>query len=322
MSPALSIIIVNWNSLDYLRACLRSIFATVQNLSFEVMVVDNASAFDPTCSLQEEFSDVTVLRSHTNLGFSAANNLGFSHSSGRYILFLNPDTELLDNAAAAMLECFRHSPQTGILGCKLLNSDRSVQTSCIQRFPTILNQILDFDLLRSRWPMWRLWGIAPLFSHHEHPVPVEVVSGACLMVPRELFQRIGGFNEAFFMYAEDVDLCYRVHRLGRSISFTDKATVLHHGGGPSRSRNGSAWIAVMQRRAILQFCRQEHGPAYAMAYRATTAVVAVARFTCLAGLRLACSFSSRRNSLHQSAMKWLSVLKWALGLENAHPAKS
>lgn len=311
----LSIIIVNWNSLDYLRACLRSIFYLEPTAGFEVIVVDNSSTTDPRPWIAEEFPAVKVIRSEHNLGFSRANNLGVRHASGKYLLFLNPDTVLIGSALSTMLSSFQKLPEAGILGCRLLNTDGTVQTSCIQRFPTLLNQLLDLEWLRSRWPRWSLWGIAPLFSDNLEPVAVEVVSGACLMMSRDVFERVGGFNESYFMYAEDVDLCYRTRAAGSKVYYSGHAQVVHHGGGPSKARNGSAWIAVMQRRAILQFCRQIHGQPYAAAYRTTMALSSMVRLACIALLRVMYAFSPAKHTFSSASSKWSSVLRWALGLD-------
>jgi GT2 family glycosyltransferase len=321
MAATLSIIIVNWNSLDYLRACLRSLACDQQAPPFEIIVVDNCSLVDPTAVFRDEFPSITVIRSENNLGFSAANNLGFRSSSGKYLLFLNPDTEIIGSALSTLTSCIAELPDAGILGCTLLNSNGTLQTSCIQRFPTILNQLLDFDFLRSRWPRWPIWGIAPLFARPAIPVAVEVISGACLMMPRHVFERIGGFNETFFMYAEDVELCYRTSAGGYKVYYTGQARVIHHGGGSTKSRTGNSWVAVMQRRAILQFCRQAHGASYAATYRAAMILSSIVRLAILALLRVLSLFSATEPSSYNSACaKWTSVLRWALGLEPGTPS--
>lgn len=315
--PMLSIIIVNWNSLDYLCECLRSIFCGAPISPFEVIVVDNHSSEDPSIQILAKFPAVKVIRTATNLGFSAANNLGFRHSSGKYLLFLNPDTVILDSALSTLLSVFTQLPDAGILGCMLLNRNKTVQTSCVQRFPTILNQLLDFEFLQSRWPRSPIWGITPLIARSPHPAPVEVISGACLLIARDVFQQLGGFNETYFMYAEDVDLCYRARAIGRMAYYTGEAQVVHYGGGSSLSRNGNAWIAVMQRRAILQFCKHAHGGLYAAAYRASVVVAALARLFCLAFLRLLRPFFSQEPlPFGPASSKWRSVLRWGLGLNS------
>src|SRR5215475_8918812 len=152
--PDLSIIIVNWNSKAFVRKCLVSLYANTQKTKFEIVVVDNASYDGCGEMLRAEFPKVHFIQNDKNLGFAAANNLGFESTAGRNILFLNPDTEVIGPAIDTLVEFVDHNPKAGVVGGKLLNTDKSIQTSCIQRFPTILNQVLDADLLRKLFPSW------------------------------------------------------------------------------------------------------------------------------------------------------------------------
>lgn len=311
----LSIIFVNWNSFGYLRESLRAVFATATGVKYEVIVVDNASSADDAAKVRSEFSQVKLIESKENLGFAGANNLGMKHSRGQYLLFLNPDTLVAGKAIAVLLEAMKAVGGAGIVGCKLLNTDGSVQTSCIQRFPTIWNQLLDLEFLRLRRPNWKLWGIAPLFSQGTEPVVVEVVSGACLLIDRDSFIQAGGFSREYFMYAEDVDLCYQIRKLGRKAYYTGSASVLHHGGGASRERCGNAWVAIVQRQAILRFCRRTRGPAYAELFRVTMACNALLRLVLLAIILPFRKLARDKRFLHSTPEKWFGVLKWALGLD-------
>jgi GT2 family glycosyltransferase len=270
---------------------------------------------DETAALRREFPGVRAIRSETNLGFAGANNLGFERSSGKYVLFLNPDTEVVGPAIATMLAKLKSLPAAGILGCKLLNSDGSLQTSCIQRFPTILNQILDAEVLRLRWPQWKLWGSAPLFSDSPEPAIVEVVSGACLMIERATLERAGRFSTQYLMYAEDVELCYQVRRLGLNNYYTGEAVVVHHGGGSSREQKGNQWVAIMQRQAIFRFCRNTRGRGYAAAYRMAMAMNAACRLLLLGITYPFRGFTTEQGMVYSTPAKWISVLQWALGLD-------
>src|SRR5665213_104675 len=212
----LSIIFVNWNSVNYLRDCCASIFEHTHGIAFEIIVVDNASPEGGVDALKEEFRDIVIIKSPENLGFAGANNVGFKKSTGNLILFLNPDTKLLNPAINILLESFKSLPDAGIVGCKLLNADLSVQTSSIMKFPGILTQVLQSDALMRRWPSFPVWNIGPLFSDDVKPAKVEAITGACMMMRREVFERVGMFSEEYFMYAEDVDLCWKVTRAGFS----------------------------------------------------------------------------------------------------------
>jgi GT2 family glycosyltransferase len=211
----LSIICVNWNSLEYLRECIASVYQHTHGVSFEIIVVDNASPQGGVDALKQQFPEITIIKSEKNLGFAGANNVGFRRSSGDYVLFLNPDTKLAEPAINAMLQHIKMLPDAGIVGCKLLNTDLSVQLTSIQKFPTILNQVLDAEYLQLRWPHCFLWEIAPLFSNEVKLLKVEVITGACMLLRREVFERVGMFSEDYFMYAEDIDLNYKVRRAGQ-----------------------------------------------------------------------------------------------------------
>src|SRR5579872_7241306 len=210
----LSIICVNWNSVDYLRECIASVYEFTRDISFEIIVVDNASSQEGVDALKEKFPEVTLIKSAKNLGFAGANNLGFRRSSGAYVLLLNPDTKLISPAINVMLEHMKSLTDAGIVGCKLLNTDLSVQLTAIQKFPTILNQVFDLEYLQLRWPRCPLWEIAPLFSTSVKVIKVEVISGACMLLRRQVFQQVGMFSEEYFMYAEDIDLNYKVKSAG------------------------------------------------------------------------------------------------------------
>lgn len=231
----LSVIIVNWNSAEYTVSCVSSIEAETKNLEFEIIVVDNASTDDSCRVIQERCPKVKLIRSERNVGFARANNLGFRHSLGGILLFLNPDTELHGPAINLMFERLNSSADIGVLGCRLLNPDLSVQTSCIHRFPTILNQIADIELLRQRFPRLRLWGMRPLFlTDCGKPISVEAVSGACQMVKRDVLETVGLFSTDYFMYMEDLELCYRISQIGKKVCYLGCATIVHHGGQSSK----------------------------------------------------------------------------------------
>ena len=312
--PDLSIIIVNWNSAAFVRRCLSSIYANSGAMTVEILVVDNAS-FDGCDELvQNEFPAVRFIQNPENQGFARANNLGFSHASGRNLLFLNPDTEVVGPALETLLSVLQATPDVGIVGARLLNSDGSIQTSCIQRFPTILNQALDIEWLHLRYPKCPLWNIGPLFEGSESPVSVDAVSGACLMIERGVFEEVGQFTTDYFMYAEDVDLCWKVKRLGRNNYYVGRAEVVHHGGQSTLAKPESNFSNVMMRESSLKFLLASRGRAYAGAYRFTTALAAVVRLAMTGAALLLTAGRFRRLVLARALSKWTAILRWALGV--------
>lgn len=312
----LSIIVVNWNSVDYLRDCIASIYARTQDVSFEIIVVDNASSKSGIETLRQQFPKVIVDLSKANLGFARANNRGFRYSCGKYILFLNPDTRLVNEAIGIMLKHMKSLPSAGIVGCKHLSPDFSVQTCTIQKFPTILNQVLGIERLRLRWPHCRLWEISPLFSNEPRPVKVEVIPGACMMLSREVFEKVGGFSEDYFMYAEDIDLNYKVARLGLENYYVGEAALIHYGGQSSRQQTVNQWATIMKSKAMLRFYMKTRGPFYAAMYRVSMGAVAMARLILLT-LLLSLKVSTwDKRSIREASAKWRAVLKWAVGVDD------
>jgi GT2 family glycosyltransferase len=307
----LSIICVNWNSLEYLRECIRSVYTETKGVDFEIIVVDNASPEGGVDTLKGEFPQINIVNSPENVGFARANNLGFQNSSGQYVLLLNPDARLAGPAINQLLDAIRSLPDAGIVGGKLLNSDLSVQTQAIQKFPTILNQLLNIEALRVRWPRCALWDLGPLFEKNEGPVRVDVIPGACMLLRREVFEKVGMFSDDYFMYGEDLDLNYKVKLIGLSSYYVGEAEIIHHGGRSSSRQKVSQWSTVMKYKAMLCFYRKSRGKLYGSFYRVAMGSSAVGRL-----ILLALMFPiGDREAIRWTAAKWSTVLKWAIGVE-------
>lgn len=310
----LSIVLVNWNSVPYLRECLTSIYQNTHNISFEIVVIDNASPDGGIDTLTTAFPNITIVKSKHNLGFAAANNIAFQHTKGENILFLNPDTQIIGAAIPLMLDRLKTLSDAGIVGCKLLNTDLSIQTSCIQKYPTILNQVLDIEHLRLRWPECPLWAIGPLFLASTKPVKVESVSGACLMIKRDVFERVNLFSEEYFMYAEDIDLCHKVSRIGLANYYVGEAVVIHHGGKSSGQVEVTQWATIMKFRAMTRFCFKTRGKAYSLCFRLAMGCAAAVR---LAAILAIATCGGEFVNVRIATAKWRAVLGWATGFSNA-----
>jgi GT2 family glycosyltransferase len=264
--------------------------------------------------LASQFPGVQFIQSRANIGFAAANNLGFAHSSGRAVLFLNPDTEIVGDALAAMTTVLDRTPDAGAVGARLLNSDGTVQTSCIQRFPTILNQAIDSEILRDAFPKLSFWGMGPLLEKQPAPVSVDVISGACMMVRRRAFEHVGLFTASYFMYSEDVDLCFKLHKAGYKNYYADDAVVVHHGGASASANGRLHFCAVVMRDGLSRFFALRYGKAYAAAYRASIVLTSIARCIVLgASIMLAPSSEHR---FREALSRWKAVLRWGLGLNS------
>jgi N-acetylglucosaminyl-diphospho-decaprenol L-rhamnosyltransferase len=314
MNPELSIIIVNYKSAAFVEACLQSIYRTCASIALEVIVVDNASGDHCGEMLRTKFPNVKFVASPHNSGFAAANNLGFEHSRGRKVLLLNPDTVVFEDAIFNMMHALERCDSAGLVGPKLLNSDGSIQTTCVRRFPSLLNELLASDALRRWFPRMSIWGMRPLFDGASAPVRVEAVSGACMMLHRDVFVRVGHLSTEYFMYGEDIDLCYKVAQVGAGVYYLPDSVVVHHGGGSSSI--SSNFSAIQERASMLQFMRMRRGEAYALAYRAGMGLVAVIRLVLLYLLYLA---RPRQIAVRRAISKWTAILLWTVGVQSAIP---
>jgi hypothetical protein len=311
--PEVSIIIVNWRSREYVRACLKSIAQERRRDAYEVLVVDNDSGDGCGAMLQEEFPDVRYIESTTNLGFAKANNLAAATSRGHYILFLNPDTEISTGAIETLSVALDAHPEAGMAGARLLNTDRSLQTTCVTAIPNILNQTLNLRWLQRAFPMWSIWGMRALYRTGKTPSAVEAISGACMMVRREVVKQVGGFSTDYFMYAEDMDLCVKVAKAGHAILYVPEAEIIHHAGGSSSKRQESHFSSIVIRESLMRFFTLHRGPGYARGCRALMALVCAARLSVLALASPVVFHPSGARFLRRAWTKWASILAWCVG---------
>ena len=223
----LSIVIVNWNTCALLRACLASIFRHPPRTSFEVIVVDNASSDRSAEMVRAEFPGVRLKTNAANLGFAAATNLGCRLAAGRFLLFLNPDTEVHAATLSGALAFMERHPGTGALGCRTLNPDGSLQSSAFA-FPTCPRIFAHVSGLS------RL-GKLPRRRQHARFSHPDYVQGSFFFIRKSAFEQSGGFNEKFFLYGEEVDLCQRLRASGLRIDYHPDLTITHHGGASTRN---------------------------------------------------------------------------------------
>ncbi len=315
-SPDLSIIIVNWNSKDYLQSCILSILNNTHNIKFEIIVIDNASFDGCGEMLEPYYPQVTFIQSDKNLGFAKANNEAFKVSTGRVVVFLNPDTEVKNSSLEILYHEINFLQDAGILGAKLLNSDGSIQTSCIQSFPTIMNQVFNFAVLRKIFPRLSLWGTAPLFLREDKWSEVDAVSGACLMIKRSIFEKVGMFCEDYFMYSEDIDLCFNVHKAGFKNYFIPKAVIIHHGAKSSKNSPVSAFASVMILESQWRFFRKTRTIWYCYTYAFAMFLVSLLRTVFFLFLWPVFKMCGQGTLVKNVLKKWTARLRWTLGLES------
>lgn len=268
-SPAptldLSIIIVSWNVRDLLRDCLRSIEATIGDLSLETIVVDGASADGTVDMVRAEFPAVRLIACDDNVGFPRGNNIGLAQARGRAVLLLNPDTVVLPGALQAMVAHLRENSDIGAVGPMLLNTDGTHQSSR-RRFPTLGTMVYESTWLESVAPA------AVLDTYYARDLPddriadVDWLTGACIMVPAAVVEQVGGLDEGYYMYSEELDWCHRIKDAGWRIVYYPEAVIIHHVGKSSEQAVTARHINFQ--RAKLRYARKYHGSGTAALLRA------------------------------------------------------
>jgi hypothetical protein len=226
MMNILSVIIVSWNTRDQLCDCLDSIFCGRPDFELDVIVVDNASDDGSREMVRREFPRVRLIENKENAGFAAACNRGADSAAGRFLLFLNPDTLVQPGTLAGALAFMEGHPEAGIMGCRTLNPDGSLQASAFA-FPTPLRAFAVVTGLN------RFLKLSSFTDHSVLSTP-DYVQGSFLMIGKKLFDDCGRFDDRFFLYAEEVDLCLRVRAAGFKTYYFPGVAITHRGGGSSR----------------------------------------------------------------------------------------
>ena len=221
----LSVIIVNWNTKDYLVRCLGFLFETEKRDAREVLVVDNGSDDGSGEEVNKAFPSVHLIQNEENLGFATAVNQGLPKASGKYILLLNPDTQVKNGAIEQLVSFMDAHSDVGITGAQLLNADGSKQNS-IANFPTLATELLNKSVLRWLFPK-KFPGKA---KHYSKPLEVDSVIGACMMVRRDAVEQVGLLDEDYFLFLEETDWCYRMKKAGWKIFHVPQAEVYHFQG--------------------------------------------------------------------------------------------
>jgi GT2 family glycosyltransferase len=221
----LSIIIVNWNTKEYLLPCVKSIFEKGEGISKEVIVVDNGSQDGSASEVKKTFPFVQLIENERNLGFARASNQGLQKASGRYVLLFNPDAQVKDEAIKQLVSFMDTHIDAGAAGAQLLNGNGSRQNS-IANLPSLTTELLNKSLLRRLFPK-KFPG-----KEKDYPEPIEVdsVIGACMMVRREATEQVGLLDEDYYLFLEETDWCYRMKKAGWKIYHVSQAEIYHFQG--------------------------------------------------------------------------------------------
>ena len=245
----LSIIILSYNTRQLLKECLQSVFSSLQNsnLKFEIIVVDNASTDDSVAMVLKQFKAVKLIESKKNMGYSKANNLAARGTKGKYLLFLNSDIVVLNGAIDNLYRFIDQNIDASIAGGKLLNTGgKTPQPSC----GPFYSLPVSFGVLFLRGDHWGLTRYSP-----DVVKKVDWVSGACLMLKKDIFNKIGGFDESIFMYMDEIDILYSASKKGYRTYFYPDAKFIHHGAASSKS-NRAPVINIYK--GLIYFYKKHH----------------------------------------------------------------
>lgn len=239
-SSIIDIVIVSFNTREYLENCLGILTESGGGVTSKVIVVDNASTDCSVDMVENNYSMVTLVKNPQNIGFAAAVNQGARLSNSPYLLLLNPDTIIPTHLKMALINFMGARPEIGALGCKMLNKDMTIQPSAFRRYPSLSTTLAGFlnidNILRMLFPYWDFPGKYEL-SLNEYCNNQEVahVTGACLMLRRSSLEAAGYFDERFFFSGEETDLQFRLRRLGYKVYLLNEVSVVHFGGGSSHN---------------------------------------------------------------------------------------
>jgi hypothetical protein len=253
----LSISIVNHNNRDLLEPLLKSIIARTRALSYEIYVVDNASTDNSVKMMRKQFPQVNLIRNKHSKGFATNHNMVLKRAQGRYVILLNDDMLLANNALDRMVAFMDSHPEAGAIGCKLLNPDGSLQRSAWIGFPSPRALFIDLFYLSVLLPglEWVKQSEAVLHDSGRY-LEVDHILGACLLTRREIIEQVGLLDESFFLFLEETDWCYRIKQQGWKVYWIPEGEIIHYG---QQSISGNAQRFVpMRYRNYCRFCRK-HG---------------------------------------------------------------
>ncbi len=231
MEPEISIVIVNYNVKHFLEQCLMAIERARHDLAIEIIVVDNASVDGSQAMVKRKFSNIRLIENHKNLGFAKANNQALKIARAKYILILNPDTFIQEDTLLVLKNFLDEHPNASAVGCKLINPDGSFQVASRRSIPTpwvAFTKIIGLSRIFPRSRIFARYNLTYLSPDIESEV--DVLSGSLMLVRKDVIAKVGYFDEEYFLYGEDIDLCYKIKKTGGKIYYTPKTKVIHYKG--------------------------------------------------------------------------------------------
>lgn len=252
----LSILVINWNTIDLLNDCLRTTEENLGDLAAEIIVVDNASSDGSPEMVEERFPNVTLIKNQENRGFAAANNQAMDIAGGEYVLLLNSDTLVHGDVLVKSVEYLDTHPEVGAMGCKVLNRDGTTQLTCSQ-YPSLTNILLSLSGLEKLSRPKFLGRYHMTDWQRDTERPVDVISGCYLAVRAEVIQTVGKLDEDFFFFGEETDWCRRISKAGWQLRLAPIGTITHFGGGSVSKLNHQR--DVMLSSAMVRLHRKNGG---------------------------------------------------------------
>lgn len=227
----LSIIIVNYNVKEFLLNLLDSLHKAVSKFDSEIIIVDNASDDGSVEAVRNKYPDVTLIENKINVGFGAANNQALNIANGKYFVLINPDTIVKEDTFTKLIDFLKNTPDAGMVGCKVLNPDGTLQLACRRSFPgpwTSFTKITGLSKLFPKSRLFAKYNLTYLDENETHEV--DAISGSFMMMRREVYEKTKGFDQQFFMYGEDLDLCYRTQKEGYKVYYVHTTEIIHYKG--------------------------------------------------------------------------------------------
>ena len=238
-----SVIIIAYNSCDFIPACLKSIRDACENVDAQVIVLDNGSKEPILPEIKAFFPEVTWLESKENLGFGKGCNLAEKQATRPYLFFVNPDTVVSRDSFTKALDFMEEHPEAGTVGCRILNEDGSIQWACRRSFPTIISAVSKTIGLAALFPKSKLLASYNMtYADPDAVTEVDAISGSFFCIKRDLYESLKGFDEDFFMYGEDLDLCFRTKTAGYKNYYTPSTNILHFKGQSCRTRRWGSYV--------------------------------------------------------------------------------
>jgi GT2 family glycosyltransferase len=307
-----SVVIVSWNTREILRGCLRSVFDQTRAASLEVIVIDNDSRDGSAEMVRADFPAVKLIANQHNRGFAAACNQGMRLASARYILLLNPDTVVLDDAISRCIRYADLHPDVGVVGCQVLENESRISPTGFS-FPSPLNVFLALSGLSRLFPRSRLFG-RPELSWWDRSTEqdVDVVTGMFMLVRREAIAQVGLMDEAYFVYSEEADWCYRFAKAGWRRVFTPAAKIVHLDGGAKSTSQASKKMFVQLQKSSMIYHRKNLGLA---AWSSVKLIYIVSNFVRMVAWFVLSVINRDQRNRHRSAAAKAALVYHLVGSE-------